>query len=88
MKTSDDDVIILVERNLSALTMVFGELTPSQLEEKKAFAKIVSSLNQIKMESFQKETNKGEMSTTALASMGVSAPRIRPIFEFEIDKML
>jgi len=45
MKTSDDDVIFLVEKNLSALTMVFGELTLSQLEEKKAFVKIVLSLN-------------------------------------------
>ena len=68
--------------------MVFGEKTPSQLEEKKAFAKIVSSLNQIKMESFQKETNKGIMLTTVKVSMGINAPRIRLILEFEIEKML
>ena len=74
--------------NPNALTTVFGEQTPSQLEEKKVFAKIVSSMNLKKMESFQKETSKDAMSTTALASMGVSAPRIRPIFEFEIEKML
>jgi hypothetical protein len=35
--------------NPNALKMVFGEQTQSQLEEKKVFAKIVSSLSQIKI---------------------------------------
>jgi hypothetical protein len=40
------------------------------------------------MESFQKETNKGIMLTTVKVSMGINAPRIRLILEFEIEKML
>jgi len=47
-------VIFLVKMNQNVLTMGFGEQTPSQLEERKVFAKIVSSLSQIKMESFKK----------------------------------
>ena len=81
-------MIFLAKMNQNALTMVFGEKTPNQLEDKKAFAKIVSSLNQKKMESFQKETNKGIMLTTVKVSMGIIVLRIRLTLGFRIEKML
>ena len=83
-KKSAGDVIFLVKRSQNAHSMVFGELTPNQLEEKKAFAKTVSSLNQMKMESFQKETSKGIMLTTVKASMAINVLRIRQTLEFEM----
>ena len=85
---SAGEVIFLAKMNQNALTMVFGEKTPNQLEDKKAFAKIVSSLNQIKMESYQKETNKGIMLTTVKVSMGINVLLIRLILDFKIEKML
>ena len=74
-KKSAGDVIFLAKRNLNALSMVFGELTPSQLEEKKVFVKIVSSLNQMKFKSLKKETSKGIISTTVKASMAANVLR-------------
>jgi hypothetical protein len=68
-------VIFLAKSNL-ALTMVFGEKIQSQLEEIKVIVKIVSNMNLIKIDSFKKETNKGAMSMTALASMEVSVLKI------------
>ena len=81
MKTSDDDVIFLVERNLSALTMVFGELTPSLLEDQKVFVKIVSSMNLLKMVSLKKDTNKSIMSMTVKESMVVNVLKTLLIFK-------
>ena len=79
---SAGEVIFLAKMSQNVLIMVFGEKTPSQLEEKKAFAKTVSSLNQMKMESFQKEISKGIMLTTVKASMAINVLRIRQTLEF------
>ena len=87
-KKSAGDVIFLVKRNPNAPSMVFGEQTPSQLEEKKAFVKTVSSSNQTKMESLKKKTIKGEMSTTATVSMAVNVLIIKQALGFRIEKML
>ena len=56
--------------------MVFGEKIQNWLEEIKVIAKIVSSMNLIKMQSFKTETTKDVMSMTAKASMEVNALRI------------
>ena len=85
---SEEEVIFLVKMSQNALTMVFGEKTPIQLEEKKAFAKTVSSLNQMKMESFKKETSKGIMHTTVKESMATNVLRIRLTLGSEIEKKL
>ena len=81
-------MIFLVEMNPDALTMVFGELTQSKLEEKKVFAKIVSRSNQIKIVFFKKETSKGIMPTTARVSMAINVLKIRQTLGFRIEKML
>jgi hypothetical protein len=83
-KKSAGDVIFLVKRNPNAPTMVFGEQTPSQLEEKKVFAKIVSKSNQIKIVFFKKETSKGIMPMTAKALMEINVLRIRQTLEFDM----
>ena len=80
-------MIILVKMNPYAPSMDFGEQIQNQQEEKKVFAKIVSSLNQIKMESLKKETIKGEMSTIALVLMAIYVQRIRKALGFKIEKM-
>ena len=64
--------------------MVFGEKIQSQLEEKKAFAKNVLSLNKMKMESLKKETSKGIMPMTAKALMEINVLRIRQTLEFDM----
>jgi hypothetical protein len=87
-KKSAGDVIFLVKSNPNAPSMVFGEQTLSQLEEKKAFVKTVSSSNQTKMESLKKKTIKGEMSTTATVSMAVNVLIIKQALGFRIEKML